>query len=777
MSILRLRLFSRLLRNRWSIRIGAAVFAIIITATNPAPAESFGIKFLGDTNAPVMNNAGVVAITNWNNIANTTFTTGIINSSDGSVSATLAMSGSGRGNGWNSASAADGGNGSLMDGYDDAGVNAPITNIISGLTGPAYTVYIYAEGDEPRPSNASDWLPNYTVNGIRYYTATTGGAFSGFVPGGLTLINTNKYPNPLAYGNYIEIDEVTPIAGVITISANSDNQTWRSPLNGIEILADPTLADIAIGAYNAAFLVQSGGLTYYATDLTNRTPDYFWVQALDIQGLEDAYERTHSPQQQKLINSLLATFLTENPIPWTWDGWNDDIGWAALVLARGYQMTGNTNFLNAAEYGFNMAFARGWDTNFNGGAIWEQQGQDGKAPLSNDSLAETACLIYQSTTNATYLAEAQQIYGWVRTNIFNPGTGLVYEEIDTNGSVNTDPAVYNQGTFVDLANSLYEITGQTVYYTDALSAVEYTRNNLTDNAIFSNDASYLATWAAEFARGLGHFVRYNNLWSTYYPWMQANANAAWDCRRTDLNIAWNAWTEPTPLTNSLTTSWCVSAVAMLQVTPTNEPGLINCTNKLTGKIVGTSGSWGNQGNTISNVFDGSLATFFDGPNASGDWVGLDFGAGVSNVIGQINFWPRTGWSGRMLGGSFQGANNPYFINPVTLFTIVTAPPDTNMVTSQTITNTNAFRCVRYLGPANGWCDVAEIQFFAPNPPATPPQLSSIWNGVQLTLSWQSGGLLLEATNVTGPWTTNTSATPPFIASPTLPQKYYRVRFQ
>lgn len=751
------------------------ICAFIFCSLDRSRAESFGIHYLGNTTASVTGTAGVVAITNWNNVTNTTFASGTIHSSDGSVAATLAMSGADRTSGWNSGATADGGNGSLLDGYNDAGENGSVTNQISGLTNLCYTVYLFAEGDTSRPSNGGDWLPNYTINGIRYYTATTNKLAAGFVAGGFALNNTNLFRPVVTYGNDIEIDDVVPVKGVITISANSDTRTFRSPLNGIELVGDPLPADAAIGAYDSAFLIESDGQTDYASSLTNAAPDYFWSQALDIQGLEDAYERTRSPQQRQLIDAVLSTFLVQNPEPWTWDGWNDDIGWVSLVMARGYQMTGNTNLLNAAEYGFNMAYARGWDTHFNGGGIWEEQGYNGKTPLANNSLGLAATMIYQSTSNSTYLSQAEEIYAWGRTNIFDPATGLVYEEVDTNGTVNTSPALYNQGTFVDYANLLCQITGQTNYESDALSAVEYARNHLTVNSIFSNDAPYLNTWAAEFARGLGHFVADNHLWSTYYPWMLANAEAAWNTRRTDLNITWNGWTEQTSETN-LTTGWCVSAVAMLQVTPTNEPGFVACTNQLHGTVIGTPGSWDNSGNTIANVFDGDINTFFDGPNATGDWAGLDFGTGASNLIGQINYWPRAGWSERMPGGVFQGANNPMFLNPVTLFTIKTAPPEEGVVTSQTITNQTAFRYVRYLGPTNGWCDVAEVQFFAPNPLPPPPLLTNRWDGAQLTLSWSTGGMLLQATNVTGPWTTNAAATSPLVVTPAQPQEFYRVQF-
>jgi hypothetical protein len=52
-----------------------------------------------------------------------------------------------------------------------------------------------------------------------------------------------------------------------------------------------------------------------------------------------------------------------------------------------------------------------------------------------------------------------------------------------------------------------------------------------------------------------------------------------------------------------------------------------------------------------------------------------------------------------------------------------------------------------------------------------------FNGSSLTLTW-SQGILLEADDVTGPWTTNLTASPPsFIVTPTAPRKFYRIQVQ
>ncbi len=131
--------------------------------------------------------------------------------------------------------------------------------------------------------------------------------------------------------------------------------------------------------------------------------------------------------------------------------------------------------------------------------------------------------------------------------------------------------------------------------------------------------------------------------------------------------------------------------------------------KLSGTVIGTAGSWNNSGNTISKVFDNNLVTYFDGPSGSGCWAGLDFGVGVSNVVMQINYCPRSNFPQRMVGGIFQGANKSDFSDAVTLFT-VTSQPATGILTSVNVTNTDTFRYVRYLSPDGSNGNVAEIQF-------------------------------------------------------------------
>lgn len=158
--------------------------------------------------------------------------------------------------------------------------------------------------------------------------------------------------------------------------------------------------------------------------------------------------------------------------------------------------------------------------------------------------------------------------------------------------------------------------------------------------------------------------------------------------------------------------------------------------KLTGAIIGSPGSWNNSGNTIAKVFDGNTGTFYDAVNGTGDWAGIDL-SNTNSTLVQIKFCPRATFAARMLGGQFQGANDPDFSSGVvTLFTISATPPD-GVMTVVTSTNTSRFRYLRYIGPANGFCNVAEVEFWGTR--NTAPTLAAIPNqtigvGVILTLT-------------------------------------------
>ena len=131
-------------------------------------------------------------------------------------------------------------------------------------------------------------------------------------------------------------------------------------------------------------------------------------------------------------------------------------------------------------------------------------------------------------------------------------------------------------------------------------------------------------------------------------------------------------------------------------------------NKLAGTPIGTSGSYASQGNTIAKAFDGNLSTFFDAPDASGDWLGLDLGS--AKIVTQVDYAPRPGWTGRMVGGEIQASNSADFSSGVATIYTITSTPSAGVFSTQPITNSSAYRYYRYLGPANSYCNIAELEF-------------------------------------------------------------------
>ena len=77
------------------------------------------------------------------------------------------------------------------------------------------------------------------------------------------------------------------------------------------------------------------------------------------------------------------------------------------------------------------------------------------------------------------------------------------------------------------------------------------------------------------------------------------------------------------------------------------------------------------------------------------------------------------------------------------------------------------------GTGNNLMQVGEVELLGTAGVAVTIQRTS---GGQLQLQWAQG-LLLESTNILGPWTTNSTATSPYSVSPTGPRKFYRILVQ
>jgi formylglycine-generating enzyme required for sulfatase activity len=129
--------------------------------------------------------------------------------------------------------------------------------------------------------------------------------------------------------------------------------------------------------------------------------------------------------------------------------------------------------------------------------------------------------------------------------------------------------------------------------------------------------------------------------------------------------------------------------------------------KLTGTGFGTPGSWSNSGNSFEKALDGDVNTFFDAPDADGNYAGIDAGATGSGDT--IRFYPRSGFTERMVGGVFEGTNGDPVNGPyTTIYTVTNNPP---LAWTEVSVSLGDYRYLRYRGPSGSYGNVAEIEFY------------------------------------------------------------------
>ncbi|MCR5513774.1 MAG: CotH kinase family protein [Prevotella sp.] len=140
-------------------------------------------------------------------------------------------------------------------------------------------------------------------------------------------------------------------------------------------------------------------------------------------------------------------------------------------------------------------------------------------------------------------------------------------------------------------------------------------------------------------------------------------------------------------------------------------------DKLTGTVIGTaesvdysSGSKSTTVNTCANAFDGNLNTYFASYDRSYTWAGQDLGS--PHVITRVAWSPRNDsqGEGRVVLGVFEGANSPDFMDALPLY-IITEKGTIGQMSYADVSCSRGFRYVRYVGPSDARCNIAELAFY------------------------------------------------------------------
>ena len=138
---------------------------------------------------------------------------------------------------------------------------------------------------------------------------------------------------------------------------------------------------------------------------------------------------------------------------------------------------------------------------------------------------------------------------------------------------------------------------------------------------------------------------------------------------------------------------------------------------LSGTVIGTAESYDYSAgqasttvNTAANAFDGNLSTFFASNERSKTWVGLDLGE--PHIITRVGWSPRNGSVGpkRVILGLFEGANDPNFMDGVPLY-LIDQEGTIGQMSYADVSVSRGFRYVRYIGPNDARCNIAEVAFY------------------------------------------------------------------
>ncbi|WP_420458663.1 glycoside hydrolase family 76 protein [Neolewinella sp.] len=202
----------------------------------------------------------------------------------------------------------------------------------------------------------------------------------------------------------------------------------------------------------------------------------YWPNAHALHTLVDGYERTGDPAYLPRMIALLRGIKVQNGGTYS-NVFNDDMLWLGNSSMRAYNATGNTEYLEVAEFLWQDVLGS-YSEVFGGGITWKKDTPRMKNAVSNGPAIVLAMRLYEVNQDTTYLDWAKRLYDWQRANLLDPDTGEVWDNIyEEDGEVKIKKEwvfTYNMGTWIGAGLRLYNATGSESYLNDALRTARRT---------------------------------------------------------------------------------------------------------------------------------------------------------------------------------------------------------------------------------------------------------------------------------------------------------------
>ena len=333
-------------------------------------------------------------------------------------------------------------------------------------------------------------------------------------------------------------------------------------------------ADSAYDAWYNLYWNKSNNTFFKKDNQTGRID--FWRYAHDWETMMDRFELTRDPLYVKQMKDAWTGFNRTNGmgLDWKQNDYNDDIEWWIISATRAYMLTQDTAYLNTAKRNFDWVYSTQWDNALGGGIWWKNNEKGSKNACSNGPGSYAAMNLYKITKDTAYLNKAKATFKWERGALFNANTGGVSDNMRANGSVGGGPLFYNQGTFFGTAFLLFQATGDSSYYKDAIKAVDYVKNSMSNRATgILNNGGYTGDFSAFlviFIRNMMQFVNEGKQ-KQYLDWMTLNAETAWKNRRKTDNIMSSNFGTQAPTTGLESSSSTGGVAIVTLVVLANQP--------------------------------------------------------------------------------------------------------------------------------------------------------------------------------------------------------------
>ncbi|AZI44060.1 glycosyl hydrolase [Deinococcus psychrotolerans] len=272
-------------------------------------------------------------------------------------------------------------------------------------------------------------------------------------------------------------------------------------------------------------------------------PFHYWWQAHALDSLIDAFRRDGNALHLQRAARLLGSIQMQNAS--LTNDYYDDMEWLALAALRAWDASQNPVFKHAALTLW-ADIQGGWNEHCGGGIAWRKPQLDYKNTPANAPAVILAARLYTRFGDASDLAWAQRIFGWLEAHLINPVSGFVWDGMNRLGDATTDrdwTFTYCQGVVVGAALELHHITEKPEYLAAAHRTAGAALTQLADpvtQVMPDEGGGDAGLFKGILVRYLAQLVQVTGN-ESIRRWLTTNANAAWTYRDAASGLSGRSW--------------------------------------------------------------------------------------------------------------------------------------------------------------------------------------------------------------------------------------------